>query len=76
MDLAAAGSIYFTRPRLAHHVRKREEIARRADDIFRGLADGSLKVQLGATFPLERVVDAHRRLQSRDASGRILLALE
>jgi NADPH2:quinone reductase len=76
MDLAAAGSIYFTRPRLAHHVRTREEVARRVEDIFRGLGEGSLKVQLGAEFPLDRVGDAHRRLQSRDASGRILLTLE
>lgn len=76
MDLAAAGSIYFTRPRLAHHVRTREEIARRAGDIFGGLADGSLKVAMHTAFPLDRVVDAHRLLQSRQSAGRILLALE
>ena len=76
MDLAAAGSIYFTRPRLAHHVRTREEIARRADDIFAGLAGGTLRVLLGAQFPLDQVVEAHRTLQSRAATGRILLALE
>jgi len=76
MDLAAAGSIYFTRPRLAHHVRTREEIARRADDIFRGLGDGSLKVLLGAEFPLDQVVAAHQLLQSRKSSGRILLTVD
>ena len=75
MDLAAAGSIYFTRPRLAHHIRTREEIARRADDIFRGLGAGTLKAQLGAEFPLEKVVEAHRLLHSRNSSGRILLTL-
>ena len=75
MDLAAAGSIYFTRPRLAHHIRTREEIARRADDIFRGLREGSLKAQLGAAFPLDQVVEAHRLLHSRNSSGRILLTL-
>jgi NADPH2:quinone reductase len=73
MELAAAGSIYFTRPRLAHHVRTRAEIARRADDIFRGLADRSLRVALAAEFPLDRVVDAHRLLGSRQSIGRILL---
>ncbi len=76
MDLAAAGSIYFTRPRLAHHVRTREEIARRADAIFRGLGDGTLKVLLGAEFPLDQAVDAHRLLQSRKSSGRILLTVD
>jgi len=75
MDLAAAGSIYFTRPRLAHHVRTREEIARRADDIFRGLRDGTLKVSLGAELPLDQVVEAHRMLHARELSGRILLTL-
>jgi NADPH2:quinone reductase len=75
MDLAAAGSIYFTRPRLSHHVRSRDEIARRADDIFRGLAERRLKVALAAEFPLERVVEAHRLLGSRQSIGRILLTL-
>jgi NADPH:quinone reductase len=76
MDLAAAGSIYFTRPRLSHHIRTRDEIARRAGDIFGGLANGRLKVAMHAAFPLDRVVDAHRLLQSRQSSGRILLSLE
>ena len=37
MDLAAAGSIFFTRPRLNHHTRTREEIVKRVDDLFGGL---------------------------------------
>lgn len=73
MDLAAAGSIYFTRPRLGHHVRNREEIQRRADDLFEGLRKGTLKVALNKVFPLADVVEAHKLLGSRTATGRILL---
>ncbi len=73
MDLAAAGSIYFTRPRLGHHVRNRAEIQRRADDLFQAMRDGKLKVALNKVFPLADAVEAHRLLGSRTGIGRILL---
>jgi NADPH2:quinone reductase len=73
MDLAAAGSIFFTRPRLSHHIRTREEIARRADDLFGGLKDGSLRVAVSKVFPLEQAADAHRLLESRATIGKVLL---
>jgi len=75
MELAAAGSIYFTRPRQAHHMRNQNEIARRADAIFGALARGQLKVTIGGTFPLESVVDVHRKLQSRATMGKLILTL-
>ena len=73
MDLAAAGSIFFTRPRLSHHIRTREEIAKRVDDLFGGLKDGSLKVSIARVFPLEQAGDAHRLLESRATIGKVLL---
>lgn len=76
MELAAAGSIFFTRPRLSHHVRTHAEIARRAGDIFSAMADGTLKVAVHAILPLEQAGEAHRLLQSRESKGRILLRPE
>ncbi len=75
MDLAAAGSIFFTRPRLSHHMRTRDEISRRADDIFSALRDGRLRVAVCRVFSLEQAAEAHRLLQSRKTIGKILLSV-
>jgi NADPH2:quinone reductase len=75
MDLAAAGSIFFTRPRLCHHTRTRDEIMKRADDIFSAMRDGGLRVALCRIFPLEQASEAHRLLQSRDTIGKIMLSV-
>jgi NADPH2:quinone reductase len=73
MDLAAAGSIYFTRPRLSHHMRTQEEITARATAIFDAIAKGKLKVEVQQVFPLEQAVEAHALIQSRTSRGRLLL---
>jgi NADPH2:quinone reductase len=75
MDLATAGSIFFTRPRLSHHMRTRDQISRRADDIFSSLLDKRLRVALCRVFPLEQAGEAHRLLQSRETIGKIMLSL-
>lgn len=76
MELSATGSIYFTRPRLAHHLRTREDIVRRTDDIFAAMRDGKLKIALARIFPLDQASQAHQLLQSRETIGRILLSME
>jgi NADPH2:quinone reductase len=73
MDLAAAGSIFFQRPRLAHHVKTREEISRRANDLFAGVVDGSLKAAVSKVFPLAEANEAHRLLETRTTMGKLLL---
>ncbi len=75
MDLAAAGSIFFTRPRFAHHMRTRDEVLRRTNDIFSAMREGQLRVRLCRTFPLAQAAEAHRFLQSRASFGKILLSL-
>ncbi|MGH7043086.1 MAG: quinone oxidoreductase family protein [Acetobacteraceae bacterium] len=76
MELAAAGSIFFTRPRLGHHMRSREEITKRADAIFSALAGGSLKVSIQRSFAIDDVAELHRLLQSRATIGKLMLTLE
>lgn len=73
MDLAAAGSIFFTRPRLAHHLRTRDEIAQRADALFAGLQDGWLEGRISEVMPLADAGKAHAKLQSRETIGKIVL---
>ena len=76
MELSATGSIYFTRPRLAHHLKTREDLVRRTDDIFAAMHAGRLKIALARTFPLEQASQAHRLLQSRATIGKILLSMD
>ena len=75
MDLAAAGSIFFTRPRFSHHIQTRDEILRRAEDIFSAMRDGRLRVAVCRIFPLEQAGEAHRLLQSRNTIGKIMLSV-
>ena len=75
MDLSVNGSIYFTRPRLAHHLRTPEEIQRRAGDVFAAVASGKMKFALARIFPLEKANEAHALLQSRTTIGKILLSV-
>lgn len=76
MELSATGSIYFTRPRLAHQMRSHEEILRRADDIFSAMRDGRLQFALARIFPLAQASQAHALLQSRATIGKILLSVD
>jgi NADPH2:quinone reductase len=71
--LSAKGSLFLTRPTLAHYTATREELLRRANEVFGWIADGSLKVRIGATFPLADAAHAHTELQSRRTTGKVLL---
>jgi NADPH2:quinone reductase len=67
------GSLFLTRPMLGHHVATREELLRRATDVLTWVKDGVLEVRIGAEFPLERAADAHRALEGRETTGKVLL---
>jgi NADPH2:quinone reductase len=71
--LAQKGSLYFTRPTHPHYTASRDELQKRADDLFRWILAGELKVRIGATFPLAAAADAHRALESRATTGKLLL---
>ncbi|QIX50508.1 MULTISPECIES: quinone oxidoreductase [Rhodococcus] len=71
--LNPAGSLYVTRPTLAHHVRTREELMWRAGDVFAAVADGTLTVRVGARYPLAQAEQAHRDLEARRTTGSIVL---
>ena len=71
--LAALGSLYLTRPTLGHYIATREELTARASDLFGWLAAGELEVRIGAEFPLRHAADAHRALEGRQTTGKVLL---
>lgn len=71
--LNSAGSVYLTRPSLAYFVAERQELLRRAGDLFTLVADGRLNVRVGARYPLADAAQAHTDLAARKTSGKLLL---
>ena len=71
--LNAAGSVFLTRPFLAHYIATREELLGRASDVLGRVADGSLQVRVGERFPLADAAAAHRALEGRRTTGKVLL---
>lgn len=73
LRLAGAGSLFVTRPTLAHYTRDRAELLWRAGDILAAIAEGKLHVRIGATYPLADAEQAHRDLEGRKTTGSIVL---
>lgn len=71
--LNAAGSVYLTRPSLGAYTATREELLGRADELVAAALSGALDVRIGARFPLDQAVDAHRALEGRRTTGKVLL---
>ncbi|HTX95261.1 MAG TPA: quinone oxidoreductase [Mycobacterium sp.] len=71
--LNAAGSVYLTRPSLAHFLRTGEEFNWRAGELFDAISSGTLKVEVGGRYPLAEAARAHQDLQGRKTTGSIVL---
>lgn len=68
------GSLFLTRPSLGHYVPTRGELLRRAAELLGWVRDGSLRVRVGREFPLAAAAEAHRELEGRRTTGKVLLA--
>jgi NADPH2:quinone reductase len=71
--LAAKGSLFLTRPTLAHYTLARAELLQRAGDLFNWTASGELKLRIEKTFPLAEAAEAHRQLAGRQTTGKLIL---
>lgn len=71
--LQGGGSLFLTRPTLAHYIADDEELRRRASDVYGWVADGSLSVLVGGRYPLAEAGRAHTDLASRRTTGKLLL---
>ena len=67
------GSLFLTRPTLGHYVATREELLARAADLFAWLQEGTLSLRIGAEYDLADVADAHRALEQRRTTGKVVL---
>jgi NADPH2:quinone reductase len=68
-----SGSLFLTRPGLPGYTRTREELLARASDVFGWIADGKLRVRVGGRYSLEDAARAHRDLEARRTTGKLLL---
>jgi len=73
LELARHGSVYVTRPTLRDYTGTRDELLQRTDDLFRWIAAGDLEVRIGSRFPLSEAATAHRALEGRRTTGKVLL---
>ncbi len=71
--LSTMGSLYVTRPTLKDYIATRDDLEMRAGDVFRWIADGRLKLRIEHLYPLEQAAEAHRALESRRTTGKVLL---
>ncbi len=71
--LAAKGSLFLTRPTLAHYTLDRNELLQRANDLFNWTVSGKLKLRIEKTFPLAEAADVHRQLEGRKTTGKVIL---
>jgi NADPH:quinone reductase len=71
--LNAKGSLFVTRPSLNHHIITRAELLERSNELLGWIRDGRLKLRTEFEFPLKDAADAHRALEGRKTTGKVLL---
>jgi NADPH:quinone reductase len=71
--LAQKGSLFFTRPTLVNYIASREELQQRAGDIVSWIGSGKLRLRTEFEFPLRDATEAHRALEGRRTTGKVLL---
>ncbi|HEY4719673.1 MAG TPA: quinone oxidoreductase [Candidatus Methylomirabilis sp.] len=71
--LSQKGSLFLTRPTLTHYTRARQEFLARATDVLQAVSTGTLRLRIGATLPLVQAAEAHRQLEGRKTTGKVLL---
>jgi NADPH2:quinone reductase len=70
--LAAKGSLFLTRPTLAHYTLDRAELLQRANVLFTWTASGKLKLRIEKTFSMAEAAEAHRQLEGRKTTGKVI----
>jgi NADPH2:quinone reductase len=71
--LSQKGSLFLTRPSLVHYVATRAELLARAGEVLGWIRAGTLKLRIGRELPLAQAAAAHRALEGRETTGKVLL---
>jgi NADPH:quinone reductase len=69
------GSLFLTRPTIVHYTRTKEELQERAKNLFEWIANDGLRVRIGAEYPLAEAGEAHRALEGRRTTGKVILRI-
>ncbi|MFZ0493514.1 MAG: quinone oxidoreductase [Acidimicrobiia bacterium] len=72
-DLSRNGSLFVTRPTIFHYAAAREDLERYTADVFEAIREGWLDVLVGGRYPMDEAGDAHRALEARETTGKLLL---
>jgi NADPH2:quinone reductase len=75
IKLSQKGSLFITRPTLAHYTAAREELEWRANDVLQMIVRGDLKLHIHKVYPLAEAEQAHRDLEGRKTTGKLLLSM-
>ena len=73
IQLSQKGSLYLSRPALVHYIASTEELRMRSSAVFNMIGDGKLKIRIAHTYPLAEAQQAHRDLEGRKTTGKLLL---
>jgi len=73
MLLTKHGSLFVTRPSLPHYIGTRAELEQRSSDVLQMIVSGDLKLRIHKAYPLSQAPEAHRDLEGRNTSGKLLL---
>lgn len=73
IKLSTMGSLFITRPSLKDYIPTRDQLDLRAGDVLRWVSEGKLKLRLEHTYPLAEAAQAHRDLEARRTTGKVLL---
>jgi NADPH2:quinone reductase len=73
IQLSQKGSLYVTRPTLPHYTATTEELRAHSTAVFKMIAEGKLKLRIEHTYPLADAATAHRDLEGRKTTGKLLL---
>lgn len=73
IKLSQKGSLFITRPTLAHYIATRAELEQRALEVLQMITRGDLKLRIHGSYPLKNAQDAHRDLEGRKTTGKLLL---
>ena len=71
--LAAKGSLFLTRPSLPHYTAARKDLVTTANDLFRAVRSGAVKIEVNQTYALKDAATAHRDLEGRKTTGSTVL---
>jgi len=74
--LTSRGSLFLARPTLNTHISDPKELAWRSGDVFRWIAEGRLRLRIDREYALADVAQAHRALEARQTSGKVLLSID